>query len=350
MSVRKREGSPFYWYSFTINDHRFRGSTRCTTEREAKDVERDQYQLAKRSLAISSDWTLQTVLSTYWTEHAKHTAGAGNIETHFAHFQRILGKDKKTSQIVSGDLIDYRARRRGEVRYRKDKKPVQRPLSANSVNREFAHLRAAFFHCHRFHQQPMPNVDWKGLKAKEPPWRRRFLAREDEAPALLNALPTRAREIVIAAIVTGLRRENIVSLDWDQVSLSERTITVRVKGGGEQIATIPPALMAILSTKAVRKGKVFDTTNFRRHWYAALSAAGLNNFRFHDLRHTFGSWARKAGVDLPTLKEAMHHSDISMTTRYANVTPDEVETTFDRVSATLSDTFSGTTAKKTAEN
>lgn len=351
MPVRKRTGSPFYQYSFSINGRRFRGSTRAKTERQAKEVERDQYQRLKKSLAPKADWDLQTVLSTYWHEHAKMTPSSFDIETAFANAQRLLGKGKKTSELTNGDLMDYRARRRGErPRKKKDGAPYGRFPTANSINREFAYLHAAYRHCHRYHKQPMPGIEWKELKAKEPTWRRRFLGRDDEAPAFLSALQPHAREIVICAIVTGLRRSNVIGLEWEQVSLSERTIAVTVKGGAEHVVKIAPALMAILSTRAKRTGRVFDATNFSRHWYAAIKTAGLKNFRFHDLRHTFASWARKAGADLPTLKEALHHSDISMTMRYANVEPDEVETTFDRVSATLMDTISGAMPQKTAEN
>ena len=351
MPVRKREGSPFFWYTFSINGRRFRGSTGKTTKREAVEVERDQYQRLEKSFLPRKNWTLQAVLSAYWKEHAQHTRSAFDIETAFANLQRLLGKGKKMTELTNGDLMDYRAVRRGEQRKKKDGSPVRRaPPAANSINREFAYLHAACRHCDRFHKQPMPDIDWKELKAKEPPWRRRFLGREDEAPAFLAALPAHIREIVICAIVTGLRRGNIVAMDWEQVSLSERLITVTVKGGGEHTVKIPPMLMAILSTKAKRKGKVFDATNFDRHWYAAIDVAGLKNFRFHDLRHTFASWARKSGIDLATLRVALHHSDISMTMRYANVEPDEVETTFDRVSATLMDTLAGTSTNKSAEN
>lgn len=350
MPVRKRSGSPYFWYSFSINGRRFRGSTGRKTLREAKDVERDQYRLAEQSFAPKADWSLQTVLSAYWNEHGKMTASANDIERAFADFYRLLGKQKRFVDITNGDLMDYRARRRGECRKKKDGTPARLPPTAHSINRELAYLHAAGRHCLRYHRQPMPDIDWKALRAKEPPWRTRFLGREDEAPAFMAALPPHCREIVMCAIVTGLRRTNIIKLDWDQVSLAERSITVRVKGGGEHRVKIPPYLMAILSTKQSRKGRVFDATNFNRHWYAALETAGMKNFRFHDLRHTFASWARKSGIDLSVLKVAMHHSDISMTMRYANVTPDEVETAFDVVSLTLSGTLADTPEEKTAEN
>lgn len=343
MSVRKRPGSPYWWYSFNEGGHRFRGSTERTSKREAEEVERDQRQRVRQQQAVRKDWTLQVVLSTYYLEHARDKASGQQILGHFADLQRILGKDKRTSKLTNGDLMDYRARRRGEKRR-------GRFPAANSINREFAYLRAAYEHCRRYHKQPLPDIDWKELKAKEPEWRKRFLSREDEAPAFLAAFPIHAREIVICAIVTGLRRGNIFSLDWEQVRLSERIIAVTVKGGRAHEVKIPPALMAILSTRAKRKGKVFDATNFRRHWYAALKEVGMKDFKFHDLRHTFASWARKAGIDLPTIQEALKHSDISMTMRYANVEPDEVENTFDRVSATLLGTISGTDVLKTAGN
>lgn len=343
MPVYRREGSPYWWYSFTIDGCRFRGSTGETAKRAAAEVERDQYALAEKSLMPKRDWTVQAVLSSYWNEHAKATRSSYDIEGHLAHLQRVLGKDKRVSKLTSGDLMDYRAKRRGE-RLR------GRMPAENSINREFAYLHAACRHCERFHAMTMPDVDWKALKAKEPAWRTRFLARKDEAPAFLAALPVHCREIVICAIVTGLRRSNVMGLDWSQISLSERAITLTTKGGKRQTVTIPPALMAILSTRPKRVGRVFDATNFRRHWVRALNAAGIEDFRFHDLRHTFGSWARKAGIDLPTLKKAMNHSNITMTARYANVEPDEVVTTFDKVSATLSVTIGVTEDKKTAEN
>lgn len=353
MPVRKRKGSPFYWYSFSINGRRFRGSTGHTEKSRAKEVERDQYQLAKKSFTPQVDWDLQTVLSTYWNEHGKDAKGHRVIFSNCADLQRLLGKGKKTSQLTNGDLMDYRAKRRGEHRTRKDGSPhAWGPPKAQTINREFAYLLAAYRHCNRYHGQPMPQIDWKTLKVTEPTWRKRFLAREDEAPALMATMPLNVREIVICAIVTGLRRGTVLSLDWDNVKLSEKIITVTGKRGKEHVVKIAPALMAILSTRPVdkRKGKVFDTTNFRKRWDKAVADAGLKNFRFHDLRHTFASWARKNGVDLPTLKEALNHTDISMTMRYANVTPDEVETAFDGVSSTLLGTIQGTEPAKTAEN
>lgn len=282
------------------------------------------------------------VLSTYWQERAKHKASAYDIEGHFADLQRLLGRNKRTSALTDGDLMDYRARRRGERRR-------GRIPQLYSINREFAYLRAAYEHCARFHKQPLPAIDWKGLKADEPAWRTRFLSREEYARLMAAAHP-RIRPIILCAVATGLRKNNILTLDWRQVQLDTRTISARTKGNKAHIIRITPALMAALSALPHRRGRVFDTRNFRRLWYTAVAAAELEDFRFHDLRHTFGSWARQEGADLAAIRDDLDHSNIGMTLRYAHVKPDETITAADRVSQRLMGTFPDTASEKTAEN
>lgn len=80
-----------------------------------------------------------------------------------------------------------------------------------------------------------------------------------------------------------------------------------------------------------------------------MKAAQLEDFKFHDLRHTFGSWARKAGADLLAIREAMDHSNIAMTMRYAHVDPDTEITAFDRAAATLRNTGRHTAKKNHAK-
>ncbi len=60
-------------------------------------------------------------------------------------------------------------------------------------------------------------------------------------------------------------------------------------------------------------------------WYKALKRADIKNFRWHDLRHTFASWHRQNGTPLDALKELMGHSEISLTMRYAHITPEHLK-------------------------
>jgi integrase len=326
MPVYRRAGSPFWWYSFTLGGRRFRGSTGRTTKREAEEVERDEHHRLKQGIGQGKDWTLLAVLNAYWNEHARFKRSHAMIHTHLAELQAGLGGDTIASRLTPGALMDYRATRRGASPGLKD----------YSVNREFAYLRAALEHC-RQHGVQQPAIDWKKLKAKEPPGRIRFLSR-DEFDALMAVAHPDIRPIILCAVTTGLRRSDVLGLTWKQVKLAERLIQInRTKANKALQIRIAPALMAALSTTPPekRRGRVFDTTGFRKRWDKAVIAARLEDFRFHDLRHTFASWARQAGADLADICEALGHSTINMTMRYAHIKPDEQLTAFDRVSATI---------------
>lgn len=322
MSLYKREGSPFWQYDFTVNGKRFRGSTGETGKREAAKVADDYKQSARRLSSPRKEWTVQTLCETYWAERARDRPSAATILGQLAMLRKHIGKDRKLSSITNSTIMDYRAVRRGHG------------LQPHSVNREVTILRAALRHVSRLHGVAIPDLAWRQLKSAEPPHRERFLTFE-EWGALLDVAHQSIKPILICAVTTGLRKGNILRLDWSQVRLSARRINLTVKGGKPHEVRITPMLLAALSAMPKRTGRVFDTTNFEKRWRVALKDAGLANFRFHDLRHTFASWARQSGADIADLKEALGHSDISMTMRYAHIRPDAENTAFDRVSGAL---------------
>jgi integrase len=71
-----------------------------------------------------------------------------------------------------------------------------------------------------------------------------------------------------------------------------------------------------------RSGEVFSQGNFDHAWQGALRRAGISDFHFHDLRHTFASHLAIAGVSILVIKELLGHKDLSMTMRYAHLSPD----------------------------
>jgi integrase len=181
------------------------------------------------------------------------------------------------------------------------------------------------------HGQQIPALAWSRIKLPEPPNRIRFLSR-DEYAFLLSVCDPELQKLVKMAVATGLRKANLLYLDWREVDLSSSRITVAVKGDHMHSVRLTSEARAALATVTDRRGKVFDTTNFRRRWQNAVKRAGLENFRFHDLRHTFASWARMSGADLADICEALGHSNISVTMRYAHIEPAQHKTAFDRIS------------------
>lgn len=232
---------------------------------------------------------------------------------------RLLGADTLIADLTNANILDYRAKRRGEG------------LQPHSINRDFNCLKAALNHASVMHSQEVPPLAWKRLRAKEPPNRIRFLSR-DEFDALLAASDPELRRIIQFAVATGLRKDNVLSLNWREVDLSSAMVTVTIKGDKLHTVRLTPPMRAMLATSDTRRGRVFNVTNFRRRWDAAVRDAKLHDFRFHDLRHTFASWARMAGADLSDICEALGHSDVSVTMRYAHIEPTEHRSAFDRVS------------------
>lgn len=321
MSLYQREGSPFWWYDFTVNGQRFRGSTGEEGKREARRVEDDHKQTARKQGQKKKDWDVHRLCATYYDEHGQNVRSNATILHQLGKIEDYLGKARKVSTITNAAVMDYRARRRGDG------------LQQHSINREITLLRSAMTWAANLHGTPVPKLAWSALHTPEPVGRTRFLSYE-EWDTLLAAADHALKPILICAVFTGLRKGNILELDWSSVKLGERRIRAVVKGNKNHEARIPAQLLAALSTTppGKRVGRVFDTTNFEKRWRAAIKASGLADLRFHDLRHTFASWARQNGADIADVKEALGHSDISMTMRYAHIKPEAEETAFDKVS------------------
>jgi len=317
MSLYQREGSPYWQYDFTVHGIRFRGSTGKQTKRQASIVEAELRNDAANKKGIKDDWRIRELLGTYWNDHAKHTKSAKTIYPILDALSRILGPDAMLMDIRSDTMMNYRATRRAEV-------------EKHTVNRDIAHLKAAMNHARNIYGKEIPVISWKKIQVQEPPHRIRYLTKE-EYRQLIEAAHPRIRPIITFAVATGLRKANILQLDWRQVDLHGGWVTLITKGdNAHQIRLAGPA-KAVLSTMRIRDGRVFDTTNFRKLWYQAVRDANLKDFRFHDLRHTFASWARMEGADIADICDALGHSNIAVTMKYAHIKPDEHITAFDRV-------------------
>ncbi len=82
--------------------------------------------------------------------------------------------------------------------------------------------------------------------------------------------------------------------------------------------------------------------NFAKEWYPALEAAGIRDFRFHDLRHTFASRLTMSGVDLYTVQRAGGWKTAIMVQRYAHLSPDHMRAAVERLVFRASATQSAT--------
>ncbi|MDH0609575.1 site-specific integrase [Stutzerimonas stutzeri] len=142
------------------------------------------------------------------------------------------------------------------------------------------------------------------------------------------------KPLVITAMNTGMRRGEIFNLTWQDIDLKNKIITVEgatSKSGQTRHIPINKELLDTLikwknqiNSKLYvfpgKDGKRLD--NVKKSWEGLLKLAKIEEFRWHDLRHTFASKLVMAGVPLNTVRELLGHSDLSMTLRYAHLAPD----------------------------
>jgi integrase len=196
-----------------------------------------------------------------------------------------------------------------------------------TVNREVALLRKMLSLAVEW--QLLERHPLAGVKAlQEPPGRTRYLAPE-EILALLAACDPHLRPIVVCALNTGLRRDEILGLTWDQVDLRQRMIRVtKTKSGKARAIPINDPLLDELRRLPRRLGVAYVFVNLetgtryvdiKKAFTAAVVRAGLSDFRLHDCRHTFATYIQAGLGDLRVTQTLLGHADVRMTVRYSHV-------------------------------
>lgn len=153
----------------------------------------------------------------------------------------------------------------------------------------------------------------------------------DEIQRLLNACDKHLYPIVFTALHTGMRKGEILSLKWSQIDLKNDLILLdKTKNDERREIPINKPLKQVLiqlhSQRRLDTDYVFvnpDTgkryTDLKRSFTTACKRAGIKDFHFHDLRHTYASQLVMAGVDLKTVQELLGHKSLTMTLRYAHL-------------------------------
>jgi len=147
----------------------------------------------------------------------------------------------------------------------------------------------------------------------------------------INRTFYRLRLLILIALTTGMRMAEIFALMWVDILYREGLIAVRSKLKGGKIRYVPmtPELAAEIQRfpAVIGEDRIFPpkhgATGKRRRvegsFETVLDLAGIVDFRFHDLRHSFGSWFMMSGGDLYELAKILGHSNIKMTERYAKL-------------------------------
>lgn len=345
-----------------------------------------------RTLAKAAGATAEKGTDPYGDEKASRSALFGKyLKGAYAQYaeQHILSHVDMLARLNNnfGDLADRSMAKITPLdiqRWRRKKAKEEKPVSFETLQRELTYLKACLNTAVKVHKLlPRHQLEGytlsrdtsqlKGKKQSGP----RYLTDEEET-ALRKALDDRetkmreARErmrqwqkgrrlelspeikptdfadhikpIVLLAMNTGLRRGDLLSLQWDHVDINNRQIRKVINKTRRKNHSLTPSILPLSGeamqtlrqwhkqTGQPRAGLVFpspvtggEMENITKAWNAVVKDAGIENFRFHDLRHTFASRLVMAGVPLNTVRELMTHSDIKMTLVYAHLSPSHKE-------------------------
>lgn len=170
----------------------------------------------------------------------------------------------------------------------------------------------------------------------------------EQAQTLLGELPEHQRDVVLFALATGLRQANVIGLEWPQVDLARGVAWIhadQAKGRRDIHVSLSSIALAVLERQAGKhetrvftyQGKPIAWANTRA-WRMALKRAGIADFRWHDLRHTWASWLVQHGTPLYVVQEMGAWESAEMVRRYAHLAPAHLAKHAEVVADLLSDT------------
>ena len=180
-------------------------------------------------------------------------------------------------------------------------------------------------------------IDWELVKENpvakvrrflEPKGRVRYLS-DDERYRLLEACRASKHPylyvIVVIALSTGMRRTEITTLSRDQIDFNRQTLTLwDTKNKEPRVVPLVGLAHELVSKLPRTNKKLFPGSNIRYYWEKAVKEARVDNYTFHDNRHTAASYMAQAGVPLYTIGEILGHKSLEMTKRYAHLSTEHL--------------------------
>jgi len=337
------------------------GTSKKIAELALKDAEvkiaKDEFGFAQNDIAI--DKFMAEFLE---YSRANHQASTTNryraVIDHFNRFLKTQPKITFLSEIRPETIDKYKIFRK-DAWVNPNGQPVdsdddisghtRRGARAHTINFEVGTLRTIFNLAIRWgYLKESPTKNVKKLKVNDSK-ALKFLSKK-ECKTLLDNCPDDLYPIYFTFLNTGMRKAELENLEWDDVDLSRKKIKIRRKPfwqpkTGEREIPINQNVHALLkklrdqNDSGIKSNFVFPhsdgskiKTKLREKLIKIAQKAGIENLtKVHTLRHTFASHLVMSGVDLPTVKKLMGHSDIQTTMIYAHLAPDHLAKAVDKL-------------------
>lgn len=332
MSLYRRKDSPYWWVKLPPlrgESKPLQQGTGTTDRREAQEVHdriaHSRWEQARLGVKARHDWQ---EAAERWLLETKHKATHGDDIAKLRWLHPYLG-DKRLDEI-DRTLID---------RIKFDREKIAK---GGTTNRYLALIRAIL-------RRACNEWEWaervpKFKMFKEAEGRVRSLSPQ-EFEKLRKELPTHLADMAVFAVATGLRQANVKELEWQYVDLERKHAWIpgsKYKNGKAHSVPLNEVALNVLrrqigkhSTRVFTfRGATITQVNTKA-WTAALDRAGILDFKWHDLRHTFATWHRQAGTPTHELQRLGGWQTGAMVERYAHVAPEALQGAANRLDGFL---------------
>ena len=327
----KKNGTPIF-------QHAYAHTQKELTEKLHQNIERYQdVELTEDSRMTLGEW-----LDRWLTEYKAGTVRPGTLKSYRCYIEYYIKPqlgDKQISLISQQDIQRMYRRLKTEGRIHEHPE-MNHQLSDSMVRHIHSALHAALKDAVQAHV--IPRNPTEGATAPKPNYRPKRILTRAELDAFLEVVEQDEvwRDFFQTELMTGLRRGEICGLQWND--FDEDTGTLKVcrtlhsqrkgeytvgetkTGKGMRTILLPKTVADILRRrKADTISQWIFPDSAYLHMKTLLRRAGLPSIRFHDLRHTFATYALTSGVDAKTLSGILGHTNASFTLdTYTHVTSD----------------------------
>lgn len=322
MGLYRRKDSPYWWIKLPpirSESGPLQQSTGTSDKRQAQQVH-DKLAAARWEqdrLGVKPRHTWEEAV-VRWLQETKHKATHEGDKAKLRWLDPFLAG--RELQQIDRTVVDH-------IKYTRE-----REASTGTANRYLALVRAILRRaCHEWEwidRVPKFNL------FKENEGRVRSLTR-DEFDRLLAQLPEHLADMAAFAVATGLRAANVKGLEWSCVDLARAHAWIPAsQHKNRKPHSVPLTEMALQVLRRqvgkhptrvfTYKGKPVGQLNTKA-WSAALKRAGIEDFRWHDLRHTFATWHRQAGTPTHELQNLGGWKTPAMVDRYAHLAPESLQ-------------------------
>lgn len=316
MAITKRGDT--FWIDVTIKGNRIRESLKTEDAKQAQELhDIRRAELWRTGVLKEKPKKTFKEACCRWVQERGHKRSLKDDQDKIKYFEPILGSRLLTD--IDRDVVE---------------ESLPKDVKGSTRNRYRALVRSIM----RAAEREWDWIERSPALRTECEQRRRvaFLTRE-QADVLISNLPENYRCLVRFALLTGLRKSNVVNLRWENVNLAASMVIVHHdEAKADEKILVPLNTQARELLQAMpepRTGRVWADLKdvWRETWKRAAERAGVPWCRFHDLRHTWASWHAMAGTPLSVLQELGGWHSPQMVQKYAHLSPEHLAAAAEKV-------------------